>query len=297
MSLSSIPDDRSVKIACLQTRLWPDYASAIAEALDLAGQADSDTQMLFLPEYCGGLKTENSRFNPPVSAVDAHPVLNAMRQYAADSKRWVVVGSIAVDADPAGRYSNRGFVISDDGEIASDYNKIHLFDVQLGKDKVYRESDSVIAGDRLSLVDTPAGRLGHTICYDLRFPLLYRELAQSGAEVLAIPAAFTRVTGEAHWHALCRARAIENGAYVVAPCATGKVSGGGEAYGHSLIVDPWGEVITDGGIGPGVVNASIELRQVKLARSKIPSLQHDRMWQRDDSDTLQSTTDVATASL
>ena len=287
MSLSRLKNDDtkdtvSVKVACLQTRLWPDYDSATAEAIDLASQVDADTKVLFLPEYCGGLKTENSRFCPPASDLASHPVLNSLRQYAADSSRWIVVGSIAVDPDSDGRYSNRGFVICEDGKIASSYSKIHLFDVQLSGDKVYRESDSVVPGDSLTLVDTPAGLLGHTICYDLRFPQLYRDLAQSGAEVLAIPAAFTRVTGEAHWHALCRSRAIENGAYVIAPCATGPVAGGGEAYGHSLIIDPWGKVIADGAIGPGVISAVIDTEQVRQARKKIPSLQHDRRWQTVD---------------
>ncbi len=305
MSLSRSEDSKdsargheaSVKVACLQTRLWPDYDSAIAEALDLAAQTDPDTTMLFLPEYCGGLKTESSRFAPPVSDVDAHPVLHALRQHAADTARWIVIGSIAVDADASGRYSNRGFVISDTGAIVSDYSKIHLFDVQLAENKVYRESDTVYPGDQLSLVSTPVGVLGHTICYDLRFPQLYRDLAHSGAEVLAIPAAFTRLTGEAHWHALCRARAIENGAYVIAPCATGAVSGGGEAYGHSLIIDPWGEVLADGGVGPGVISANIDRRRVQEARKKIPSLQHDRPWSAQESDVQDSDAPLITATV
>ena len=286
-----------VKIACLQTRLTPTFDAAVNEALQLASLADADTRVLFLPEYCGGLKTEAGKFAPPVAEQQAHPVLQALRDHAASRGVWIVVGSIAVSLDALSvtdsdsktpsrhdtdgdRYNNRGFVISDTGEIVSHYNKIHLFDIDLSADEVYRESDVVAPGDSLCLVDTPVGLMGHTICYDLRFPQLYRDLAHSGATTLAIPAAFTKKTGEAHWHALCRARAIENGAYVIAPCAIGKIDGGGEAYGHSLVVDPWGEVVADGGDSPGIVTATIDLKHVSDARARIPSLQHDRAWTR-----------------
>ncbi len=279
-----------VKVACLQTRLTPDFDAAINEALQLARLADDDTRVLFLPEYCGGLKTETGKFAPPVADQKVHPVLQALREHAASHGVWIVVGSIAVSLDDqsntnvekatSNRYNNRGLVISDTGEIVSHYNKIHLFDIDLSVDEVYRESDVVEPGDSLCLVDTPVGLMGHTICYDLRFPQLYRDLAQSGATTLAIPAAFTKKTGEAHWHALCRARAIENGAYVIAPCAVGSIEGGGEAYGHSLVVDPWGEVIADGGDSPGIVSATVDLKRVGEARARIPSLQHDRPWSK-----------------
>ena len=281
-----------VKVACLQTRLTPDFDAAINEALQLARLADEDTRVLFLPEYCGGLKTVAGKFAPPVADQNAHPVLQALREHAASRGVWIVVGSIAVELDDLSiskdgksasdhddrRYNNRGFVISDTGDIVSVYNKIHLFDIDLSVDEVYRESDVVKPGDSLCLVDTPVGLMGHTICYDLRFPQLYRDLVQSGATTLAIPAAFTKKTGEAHWHALCRARAIENGAYVIAPCAVGSIEGGGEAYGHSLVIDPWGEVVADGGGTPGIVSATVDLKRVSEARARIPSLQHDRVW-------------------
>jgi predicted amidohydrolase len=155
-----------------------------------------------------------------------------------------------------------------------------MFDVQLSEAEVYRESAFVSPGAEAVIEDTPWGRIGHTICYDLRFPHLYRDLARAGAEILTVPAAFTRKTGAAHWHVLNRARAIENGAFVVASAACGPVPGGGETYGHSLIVDPWGVVLADAGDGPGVVQARIDLDEVAAARTRIPSLGHDRDYRR-----------------
>jgi len=268
------------KIACLQTRPKPDFDSAIVEALQLARLAEPDTQMLFLPEYCSGIKTEGRKFMPPVAEASQNPMLLALQKHAAENDVWIMAGSIGVPA-ANGRINNAGFVIDSKGKIVSRYDKIYLFDIQLSEDKVYRESDSVEPGDTPVLVDTPVGLIGHTICYDLRFPALYRYLSQAGAEILAIPAAFTQKTGEAHWHALCRARAIENGAYVVAPCAIGDIEGGGSSYGHSLVIDPWGEVVADGGDAPGVVHANIDLEKVHAARQRIPSLQHDRDWSID----------------
>ena len=269
-----------VNIACLQIAIKPDFESSIEEALGLARQLGSDTRMLFLPEYCGGLKTVDGRFAPPVASEGTHPVLQALCDHARQSSLWIVAGSMAVSRESASddRFNNRGFVINDQGEVVSHYDKIHLFDIQLEGRDAYRESAVVAPGDKLSLVETPLGLMGHTICYDLRFPNLYRALSQAGATCLAVPAAFTRTTGEAHWHALCRARAIENGCYVIAPCSVGNITGGGEAYGHSLVVDPWGKVIADGGARPGIITATIDTDKVSAARSQIPSLEHDRKW-------------------
>ncbi len=267
---------RSLHIACLQTRPLPDFQSALAEALELANEAvGNGATFLSLPEYCGGLRTEGSLFAPPAAEEADHPVLNGLRAFAAENSVWIQIGSVAVPGVD-GKITNRGFFVNDRGEIVSRYDKIHMFDIQLSEAEVYRESAVVDGGDAACVVETPMGRFGHTICYDLRFPALYRCLAQAGAEVLTCPAAFTKKTGEAHWHILNRARAIENGAYVVSACATGPVDGGGEAYGHSLIVDPWGEVVADGGEGPGIASAVIDLDKVAEARGKIPSLSHDR---------------------
>ncbi|MEX3007750.1 carbon-nitrogen hydrolase family protein [Hoeflea sp. TYP-13] len=268
--------NRPVNIACLQTRPQPDFDSALAEAWMLAETAVSvGAQLIVLPEYCGGLRTEGAAFAPPATAENTHPVLAGLRDFARSQGVWVVIGSLAVTG-PAGKIYNRGFVIDDDGAIRSRYDKIHLFDIDLSETESYRESALVSGGRQAVLVETPFGVLAHTICYDLRFPGLYRELAQAGAEILLVPAAFTKVTGEAHWHILNRARAIENGAFVVAPCAVGPVEGGGESYGHSLIIDPWGEVLADGGDLQGIVHATIDLGQVAETRQRIPSLFNDQ---------------------
>ena len=186
-----------------------------------------------------------------------------------------MIGSIAVTAQ-GGKIFNRGFVLDCSGQIISRYDKIHMFDIQLSPDQVIRESAFVSPGSEASIMKTPFGLIGHSICYDLRFPELYRKMAQAGAEIVCVPAAFTKKTGEAHWHILNRARAIENGIFIIAPCSVGKVSGGGEAYGHSLIINPWGQIIADGGSDPGIIYAKINLNEVAEARNKIPSLSHDR---------------------
>ena len=267
---------REVRIGCVQTRPLATFDEAIEEARGLAGSAVADgAELVCLPEYCGGLKSENGLFAPPTAPEARHPVLDALRGFASDNRVWTLIGSIAVDG-PGDRFVNRGYVIDDRGDIRARYDKIFLFDVDLSPTQQYRESAVVAPGDHAVVVDTPWGRLGMTICYDLRFPQLYRTLAQAGAEILAVPAAFTKVTGEAHWHVLNRARAIENGAVVVAPCAVGAVSGGGAAYGHSLVVSPWGEVLADGGDGVGHVVTAVDVESVATARGRIPSLRHDR---------------------
>ena len=267
---------REVRIGCVQTRPLATFDEAIEEARGLAGSAVADgAELVCLPEYCGGLKSENGLFAPPTAPEARHPVLDALRGFASDNRVWTLIGSIAVDG-PGDRFVNRGYVIDDRGDIRARYDKIFLFDVDLSPTQQYRESAVVAPGDHAVVVDTPWGRLGMTICYDLRFPQLYRTLAQAGAEILAVPAAFTKVTGEAHWHVLNRARAIENGAVVVAPCAVGAVPGGGAAYGHSLVVSPWGEVLADGGEGVGHVVTAVDVESVATARGRIPSLRHDR---------------------
>lgn len=267
---------RLVDIACLQTRPQPDFASALDEVMPMAEAAiASGADMLFLPEYCGGLKTDGGRLAPPSAPEAAHPVLRAMRTLADKGDVWIQIGSVAVDG-PAGKIINRGYMLDNQGSVAGSYDKINLFDVDISATEVYRESDTVAAGGTLQTYETPFGTIGHTICYDLRFPGLFRALAQSGAEILTCPAAFTKTTGEAHWHVLNRARAIENTCFVVSPCAVGSVPGGGESYGHSLVISPWGEVIADGGTLPGVVHARIDLDLVAETRKRIPSLSHDR---------------------
>jgi predicted amidohydrolase len=252
----------------------PDFDSAIAEALGLAEKA-AGAELLCLPEYCGALLSRGGVIVPPAAPEASHPVLAALKGFAAAKRVWIQVGSIAVDG-PDGRIVNRGLMLDDSGAIRGRYDKIHMFDIQLSEAEVYRESTYVSPGSEAVVEETPWGLIGHTICYDLRFPHLYRDLAHAGAEVLTVPAAFTAKTGEAHWHVLNRARAIENGAFVVATCAHGPCPGGGAAYGHSLIVDPWGKVLADGGEGTAVVRARIDLDEVAAARARIPSHAQDR---------------------
>ncbi len=278
---------RPLHIACLQTRPMPDFQSALDEALPLAEAAlEAGAKFLCLPEYCGGLKSDDGLFRPPVAEENSHPVVGALREFASRNKVWILIGSVAVPG-PEGKFLNRGFLIDDSGQITARYDKIHLFDIQLSQDEVYRESALVEPGAQAVVAAIPSGRLGMSTCYDLRFPHLYRAMAKADADILAVPAAFTKKTGQAHWHVLNRARAIENGAFVVAPCATGPIAGGGEAYGHSLIVNPWGEVIADGGGKPGMIHAEIDLDDVAQARARIPALTHDRTFQlADDGETV-----------
>lgn len=254
----------------------PDFASALAEALPLAGAAAAaGAEMLFLPEYCGGLRSEGPAFAPPSAPEAEHPVLAALQGFAAGHGIWVNIGSIAIDG-PDGRIVNRGFMLDPEGSIRGRYDKIHLFDVRLSETEVYAESARVGPGAAAVVHETPRARIGHTICYDLRFPALYRSLARAGAEILICPAAFTQKTGTAHWHVLNRARAIENTRFMVSACAIGPVPGGGAAYGHSLVVGPWGEVLADGGDLPGLVQARIDLDEVPATAARIPALGHGR---------------------
>ena len=273
---------RPLNIACLQTRPKPDFDSALSEALVLAeAAAGAGAGFITLPEYCGGLQSQGSALVPPAAPEQSHPVLKGLQDFAAKRSIWMLIGSLAVSG-PRDKIINRSFVINDVGEIVGRYDKIHMFDIQLSETEVYRESTLVEPGNQAIVVDTDFGRLGLSVCYDLRFPHLYRDLAQAGAEIIMVPAAFTKKTGEAHWHVLNRARAIENGAFVVAPCAIGPVNGGGESYGHSLIVDPWGKVVADGRDLPGVVHGRVDLDQVAEVRKRIPSLTHDRSFTFED---------------
>ncbi|EDZ46433.1 hypothetical protein RBY4I_1647 [Rhodobacterales bacterium Y4I] len=209
------------------------------------------------------------------------PTLAALRDEAARHGVWLLLGSLGVKThDADGRFANRQFLISPQGEIAARYDKIHMFDVEVTPEETYRESDGYRPGTKAVVAETPFARIGMTICYDVRFPQLHRALAQGGAQILTAPAAFSYVTGEAHWHSLLRARAIETGCFVLAPAQTGKhpASRGPsrKTYGHSLAVAPWGEVLADAGQEPGVTYVDLDLEKVAEARKRVPSLTHDR---------------------
>jgi predicted amidohydrolase len=209
---------------------------------------------------------------------ESDPCLAAFRELAHALSIHLHVGSLAIKTSPE-KAANRSFLIDPKGEIAARYDKIHMFDVDLAGGESYRESRNYRAGDFGVVTDLPWGRLGLTICYDLRFPALFRGLAEAGASFLAVPAAFTKQTGEAHWHILQRARAIENGCFVFAAAQGGKHENGRETFGHSLIVDPWGRILAEGGTEPGVVLATIDPAAISAARARIPSLQHGRRFE------------------
>jgi len=209
------------------------------------------------------------------------PTLTALQAAAARHGIWLLLGSLAVKTyDSDGRFANRQFLISPQGEITARYDKIHMFDVAVSPEETYRESDGYRPGDRAVVTDTPFGQIGMSICYDVRFGYLHRALAQAGAEILTVPAAFSPVTGAAHWHSLLQARAIETGCYVLAPAQTGKhstsVGGSRQTYGHSLVVAPWGEILVDAGTDPGVTYVDLDMEKVAEARRRVPALTHDR---------------------
>lgn len=248
-------------------------AATLVEAIRDAGKAGA--AVLFTPEMSGLIDRDRSRGASSIVAEDSDPVLVAVRAAAAEAGIWVHLGSLAVRR-PDGKFSNRGFVIDATGAIRARYDKIHLFDVDLPTGESWRESAAYAGGEAAIVIDTPAGRLGPSICYDVRFADLYRALSDAGATILSVPAAFTRPTGAAHWHILLRARAIEAGAYVVAAAQTGIHADGRETYGHSLVVDPWGDVILDMGEKAGLAFAEIDPIRVEQVRSRIPVIAHRR---------------------
>ncbi|RXD05768.1 carbon-nitrogen hydrolase family protein [Sphingomonas sp. UV9] len=264
------------KIGVLQMTSGIDPAVNAAILVDAIGEAGAGgAAMLFTPEMSGLIDRDRARGSASIVAEDADPVLAAVRAAAANAGMWVHLGSLAVRR-PDGKFANRGFVIDPTGTIRARYDKLHLFDVDLPSGESWRESAAYVGGETAVVVDTPVGRLGASICYDLRFADLYRALSNAGATMLAVPAAFTRPTGAAHWHILLRARAIEAGAFVVAAAQTGVHEDGRETYGHSLVVDPWGDVILDMGDAAGLGFADIDLARVDQVRARIPAVAHRR---------------------
>jgi predicted amidohydrolase len=244
---------------------------------DAAAQAaEGGAAMLFTPEMSGLLDRDRARAAAHIVPEGDNPVLAAVREAAADRRIWVAIGSLAVMRED-GRWANRSLLIDDQGEIAARYDKIHMFDVQLETGESWRESAAYAAGESIVTAETPAGRLGLTVCYDIRFPALFEDLGRQFCDLIAIPAAFTVPTGKAHWHVLQRARAIEASAYVVAAAQVGRHADGRETYGHSLVVDPWGEVLLDlGGEAPALGFAEIEPSRIAQVRRQLPSLVNRR---------------------
>jgi predicted amidohydrolase len=247
------------------------------DALALIGEAaGAGAALIATPEMTNLVERDPERLLASVVPEADDPSLRAFRNAAREHGRWLLIGSLALAGAVPGRAVNRSFLLAPDGTIAARYDKLHLFDVDLPGRESYRESATYDAGKEAVAVEAAGLSLGLSICYDLRFPALYRALAEDGAQVLTVPAAFTRRTGEAHWHVLLRARAIETGSFVLAPAQGGKHEDGRSTFGHSLIVSPWGEVLAEGGTEPGIVTAEIDPGAVEAARTSIPSLAHSR---------------------
>lgn len=265
------------RIAIFQSCSGIDPGANAAALIDAIGRAaDGGAEMLFTPEMSGLVDADRERANRSVRSEGDDAVLAAVREAAKTSEIWVHLGSLALRG-AGGTLANRSFVIDPAGEIAGRYDKMHLFDVDLPTGESWRESAAYQAGDGPVVVrGTPVGTLGLTICYDIRFPAIFERLSEAHADVIAVPAAFTVPTGKAHWHVLLRARAIEAGLFVVAAAQSGHHEDGRETFGHSLVVDPWGEVLVDGGEGEKLLFAEVDLARIGEVRSRIPVLSHRR---------------------
>lgn len=265
--------------ALLQMRSGRSVDANIEAVRKLAREAKAGgADYVQTPEMTNVMEASRKTLLPSLVEEERDSSLAAFRELARELKIYFHVGSLAVKVTPE-KAANRSLLIDPAGEVIARYDKIHLFDVELAGGESYRESNTYRPGESAVLADLPWGRLGLTICYDLRFPSLYRALAEAGADFLAIPAAFTKQTGEAHWHVLMRARAIETGSYVLAAAQGGHHENGRDTFGHSVIVDPWGKIIAEGGIEPGVIMAEIDPARVAEARQRIPSLQHGRRFE------------------
>ena len=277
--MSHTPGDAKLTVGLVQMRSGLEPRANCDAAIALIREAKaSGAEYVQTPEMTNIMEVKRERLFANLVIEEGDPTLAAMREVARALGIYVHIGSLAIKISPD-RAVNRAFLIDPKGEIAARYDKIHMFDVDLAGGESYRESRSYRPGDIAVTTDLPWGRLGVSICYDLRFPALYRALAEAGATILTVPSAFTRQTGEAHWHVLLRARAIENGCFVLAAAQGGRHENGRETYGHSLIVDPWGRILAEGGTEPGVVMATLDLAEVAAARGRIPSLQHGRRFE------------------
>jgi predicted amidohydrolase len=269
----------SFSAAMIQMRSSLTPGANIDDAVRMIGEAKAaGADYVLTPEMTNILAAKREQLFAVIAEEESDNALATLRELARQFGIYIHIGSLAIRISHD-RAANRSFLVDPKGDIAVRYDKIHMFDVDLAGGESYRESRNYRPGDSAVLADLPWGRLGLTICYDLRFPALYRALAEAGATMLSVPSAFTKQTGDAHWHVLVRARAIENGCFVFAAAQGGKHENGRDTYGHSLIVDPWGRIIAEGGTEPGVVMARIDPAEVTKARARIPSLQHGRRFE------------------
>lgn len=268
--------DRKIKVACVQLRASDDMRENIATASSLIRQAAKDgAHFIATPENTNLMALDGGAKLDQTFAEKDDPTVPAFAALANDLNVWLLAGSVAIKVSDS-KTANRSYLFGPDGKIEARYDKIHLFDVDVGGGETYRESDTVAPGGEAVVVSLPWGRIGLSVCYDLRFPQLYRTLAKAGAEILMVPSAFTVPTGKAHWHTLLKARAIENEAFVMAPAQGGTHANGRKTYGHSLIISPWGEILAEAGDDPGIIAAEIDLAEIAAVRSRLPALQHDR---------------------
>ncbi|MGC1348301.1 MAG: carbon-nitrogen hydrolase family protein [Xanthobacteraceae bacterium] len=276
--MSAAPNS-AFKVGLVQMRSGVDPPANLAAALaSVEAAADAGADYVLTPEMTNIMEIKREKLFAAIADEEHDPTLAALRAAARKLSIFVHIGSLAVKVS-ADKAANRSFLIDRRGDVVARYDKIHMFDVDLANGESYRESRSYRAGDLAVVADLPWGRLGVTVCYDLRFPALYRALAEAGASFLSIPAAFTKQTGEAHWYVLMRARAIENGCFVFAAAQGGKHENGRETFGHSLVVDPWGQIIAEAGTEPGVIVAEVDPAQVAAAHSRIPSLLNGRRFE------------------
>jgi deaminated glutathione amidase len=275
----SVPANSVFKVGLVQMRSGLTPATNLDAARDLIEQAaQAGADYVLTPEMTNIMEIKRERLFAAIAEEERDPTLTALRELARKHAIFLHVGSLAIKVSQD-KAANRSFLIDRHGEIAARYDKIHMFDVDLANGESYRESNNFRPGELAVLADLPWGRLGMTICYDLRFPALYRALAEAGASFLAIPAAFTKQTGEAHWQVLMRARAVENGCFVFAAAQGGTHENGRATFGHSLVVDPWGQVLAEAGNEPGVILADVDPAAIVAARGRIPSLQHGRRFE------------------
>ena len=267
----------TLKVACVQLTSTTDISENIQISSELIREAYSQgAQLISLPEVVNLVQRSRRKSAEVVRNEDEETSLRAYRELAAELGVWLHTGSLVIKLINDERNANRSFLIDDKGAIAATYDKIHMFDVDLENGVSFRESRAFRPGDRAVVAETPWGGVGMTVCYDVRFAYLYRALAKAGASILMVPAAFTRQTGQAHWHILLQARAIETGCFVVASAQCGDHADGRETYGHSLIVAPWGEILADGEEEPCVVMADLDFTKIDKARGMVPALSHDR---------------------
>ena len=271
-----------MRIALIQLTVTDDPVANLAATLGFVRQAHAEgAEFILTPECTNGLWSNRAAQKALLRLEEDDATLAALRDEAGKLGVWLLIGSLALlTGDSDGRFANRSFLIRPDASIAARYDKIHMFDVNVSETEVYRESAAFRPGSQAVIAQTPFAPIGMTVCYDVRFATLYRKLAQGGAQIITVPAAFNHITGAAHWETLLRARAIENGAFLLAPAQTGfHAEAGGKGrrtYGHSLAIAPWGEVLADGGTEPGVTLVDLDLTQVADAWGRVPSLQHDR---------------------